>query len=112
LFQSCLQRPACTGLDLGALLLTPVQHMPRYVLLLRQLLQATPQASPEHAAISTCLRRLKDFLARLNDSMEHSFQLVATQVEAPKPQPSRYTSDVLLKATDLLFSFSVSCFFH
>ncbi|CAB3368155.1 Hypothetical predicted protein [Cloeon dipterum] len=87
--KSCLQRPACTGLDLGALLLTPVQHMPRYVLLLRQFLQATPQASPEHAAISTCLRRLKDFLARLNDSMEHSFQLVASQVEAPKPQPSR-----------------------
>ncbi|KAF4531879.1 hypothetical protein B566_EDAN000908 [Ephemera danica] len=86
--KSCLQRPACAGVDLGALLLTPVQHMPRYVLLLRQLLHVTPQECEDHATIAACLARLRDFLARLNDSMEHSFQLVAAQMGAPRDPQS------------------------
>ena len=35
LFQKCQLDPVCEGLDLGAFLLTPVQRIPRYVLLLK-----------------------------------------------------------------------------
>ncbi|XP_076053359.1 uncharacterized protein LOC143032445 isoform X2 [Oratosquilla oratoria] len=78
--KSCLEQPACGGLDLGAFLLTPVQRVPRYILLLKQLLKYTETHHPDYRHINTCLDRLRDFLARLNDSMEHSFQLVHVQL--------------------------------
>ena len=33
--QACHRHPCCEGLDIGAYLLTPIQRMPRYVLLLK-----------------------------------------------------------------------------
>lgn len=74
--QSCLEQPSCGGLDLGAFLLTPVQRIPRYILLLKQLLKYTDESHPDFHHVNICLDRLKDFLERLNDSIEHSFQLV------------------------------------
>ncbi|XP_018022194.1 uncharacterized protein LOC108678323 isoform X2 [Hyalella azteca] len=74
--KSCLEQPSCGGLDLGAFLLTPVQRIPRYILLLKQLLKYTDETHPDFHHINVCLDRLKDFLERLNDSIEHSFQLV------------------------------------
>ncbi|KAK7070700.1 hypothetical protein SK128_028579 [Halocaridina rubra] len=76
----CLEQPACGGLDLGAFLLTPVQRVPRYILLMKQLLKYTEPQHPDYHHIHACLERLRDFLARLNDSMEHSFQLVHAQL--------------------------------
>lgn len=97
--QSCLEQPACGGLDLGAFLLTPVQRVPRYILLMKQLLKYTEPQHPDYQHLHACLERLRDFLARLNDSMEHSFQLVHAQLSPhgtvpgpahhhpPPPQP-------------------------
>lgn len=76
LSQSCLEQPSCGGLDLGAFLLTPVQRIPRYILLLKQLLKYTDETHPDFHHVNVCLDRLKNFLERLNDSIEHSFQLV------------------------------------
>ncbi|XP_068248023.1 uncharacterized protein [Palaemon carinicauda] len=81
----CLEQPACGGLDLGAFLLTPVQRVPRYILLLKQLLKYTEPQHPDYQHIHACLERLRDFLARLNDSMEHSFQLVHAQLSPHVP---------------------------
>ncbi|ROT77148.1 hypothetical protein C7M84_004229, partial [Penaeus vannamei] len=97
--KSCLEQPACGGLDLGAFLLTPVQRVPRYILLMKQLLKYTEPQHPDYQHLHACLERLRDFLARLNDSMEHSFQLVHAQLSPhgtvpgpahhhpPPPQP-------------------------
>ncbi|KAF0299969.1 Protein ECT2 [Amphibalanus amphitrite] len=68
--------PGCAGLDLSALLLSPVQRVPRYVLLLQQLLRRTPAQHSDHAPLQRALLQLRQFLARLNDSMEQSFQMV------------------------------------
>ncbi|CAL8110714.1 unnamed protein product [Orchesella dallaii] len=82
--KSTLEHPTCGGLDLGAFLLTPVQRMPRYILLLKQMMKFTDVGHPDYNNISICLDRLREYLKRLNDSMEHSFQLVTAQIS---PQP-------------------------
>ncbi|XP_071450131.1 uncharacterized protein [Hetaerina americana] len=81
--KDCLKSPDCGGLDLGGFLLTPVQRLPRLVLVLRRLLAITPQHHPDWAPLSFTITRLATFLSRLNDSMEHSFQLVAAQISTP-----------------------------
>ncbi|KAG8230640.1 hypothetical protein J437_LFUL006837, partial [Ladona fulva] len=81
--KDCLDSPDCGGLDLGGFLLTPVQRLPRLVLVLRRLLALTPQHHSDWAPISFAISRLATFLTRLNDSMEHSFQLVAAQIGSP-----------------------------
>lgn len=58
--------------------------MPRYILLLKQMMKFTDAGHPDHNDISVCLDRLREYLKRLNDSMEHSFQLVTAQIS---PQP-------------------------
>ncbi|XP_042238039.1 uncharacterized protein LOC121876741 isoform X2 [Homarus americanus] len=85
--KGCLEQPACGGLDLGAFLLTPVQRVPRYILLMKQLLKYTDSQHPDYQHLHSCLDRLRDFLARLNDSMEHSFQLVHAQLSPHGPMP-------------------------
>ncbi|XP_045598639.1 uncharacterized protein [Procambarus clarkii] len=85
--KGCLEQPACGGLDLGAFLLTPVQRVPRYILLMKQLLKYTDPQHPDYQHLHSCLDRLRDFLARLNDSMEHSFQLVHAQLSPHGPVP-------------------------
>ncbi|XP_045111881.1 FYVE, RhoGEF and PH domain-containing protein 4-like isoform X1 [Portunus trituberculatus] len=81
--KGCLEQPACGGLDLGAFLLTPVQRIPKYILLIKQLLRYTESTHLDYLHLHTCLDRLRDFLARLNDSMEHSFQLVHIHLAPP-----------------------------
>ena len=87
--KQCLQQPACGGLDLGAFLLTPVQRMPRYILLLKQMLKWTNHQHPDHERIALSLNRLRDYLTKLNDSMEHSFQLVTAQIIPQSQQQLR-----------------------
>ncbi|XP_035715204.1 uncharacterized protein LOC110859364 isoform X2 [Folsomia candida] len=88
--KSSLEHPTCGGLDLGAFLLSPVQRMPRYILLLKQIIKYTEPTHPDFHDITTCLDRLRDYLKRLNDSMEHSFQLVTAQIT---PQPGDHHND-------------------
>jgi hypothetical protein len=71
-----LEHPVCRGLDLGAFLLSPVQRMPQYILLFKKMIKFTDPSDPDYSDIKLCLDRLRDYLKRLNDSMEHSFQLV------------------------------------
>lgn len=80
--QTQQHHPSCRGLDLAALLLSPVQRVPRYVLLLQQLLRHTPLQHGDHAPLQRVLQQLRTFLDTLNGSLEHSFQLVAVHVNA------------------------------
>lgn len=62
----------------------------RYILLLKQIIKYTEPTHPDFHDITTCLDRLRDYLKRLNDSMEHSFQLVTAQIT---PQPGDHHND-------------------
>lgn len=70
--QSC-----CEGLDVGAYLLTPIQRIPRYVLLLKQLVKSTDNAHPDFILVDSCLLKLGEFLSRLNASIKQSMDLVS-----------------------------------
>lgn len=69
----------CNRLDITSFLLTPVQRIPRYVLLLKQLLRFTSPAHDDWILISCSLQDLGTFLNRLNSSIEHSINLVSVK---------------------------------
>ncbi|XP_037073296.1 guanine exchange factor for Rac 30-like [Pollicipes pollicipes] len=83
------QHPNCHGLDLAALLLSPVQRVPRYLLLLQQLLRRTPPEHADHGPLQTALQALREFLARLDHSMENSLRLVKPREAAARERDNR-----------------------
>ena len=54
------------GLSLGAYLIMPVQRVPRYVLLLTDLLQNTPGDSADYEPIKTAHELVKSFADFIN----------------------------------------------
>jgi hypothetical protein len=63
-------RPLCQGLDLQALLITPVQRIPRYKLLFEELLKQTPSDDPEFLEIQDCLKTIKEVANKVNAAVE------------------------------------------
>lgn len=59
-------RPECKRLDLEALLIMPVQRIPRYVLLLRDLLRATPAKHRDYVTLRDALDRLQATAEQIN----------------------------------------------
>ncbi|KAK2152039.1 hypothetical protein LSH36_341g03018 [Paralvinella palmiformis] len=82
------RHPNCEGLDIGSFMVTPIQRIPRYVLLLKQLLKYTDRDHPDYYYVETALEHIGDFLNKLNDSIEYSMQIVGsgTADETPKPR--------------------------
>lgn len=73
--QSCSSNSECEGLDLPAFLLTPIQRLPRYVLLLRQLSKYTDAGHPDSFHIANALETMKQMINILNDSIQSSCKL-------------------------------------
>ena len=61
-------RPALRHLRLNALLIMPVQRVPRYMLLLRELLALTDAAHPDRAALERALAAVQRVAARANEA--------------------------------------------
>ncbi|KAI6027049.1 hypothetical protein EDC04DRAFT_3116184 [Pisolithus marmoratus] len=61
--------PRCAHLRLSDYLLTPVQRCPRYLLLLKDLLQATDPASSEYEALQRTLGLVEKITTSLNTSL-------------------------------------------
>jgi hypothetical protein len=59
--------PRLNNADIGSLLIEPVQRVPRYKMLLEQLLKYTPETSHEYDLISQSLQKLSDVAAENND---------------------------------------------
>lgn len=76
----------CEGLDVGAYLLTPIQRIPRYVLLLKQLVRCTDDAHPDFILVDSCLLKLGEFLSRLNESIKQSMELVSGNTQRRRRQ--------------------------
>lgn len=62
------EHPGCGGLELSALLLAPVQRLPRYLLLLKQLLVHTPAGHVDRDQLIAVITLLTEFLSQLDDS--------------------------------------------
>eukprot|EP00727_Mastigamoeba_balamuthi_P013240 m51a1_g8539 putative rho guanine nucleotide exchange (303) ;mRNA; r:31489-32637 len=60
-------RELSDGRDAESLLITPVQRVPRYALLLGELLKATPPSHPRRQRLETALALVRDVLTAVNE---------------------------------------------
>ncbi|KAL6044463.1 MORN repeat protein [Balamuthia mandrillaris] len=59
-------------LDLNALLITPVQRIPRYQLLLKELISFTEESHPDYANLKSALEQIKKIADEINDAVLRS----------------------------------------
>eukprot|EP00698_Gefionella_okellyi_P001171 TRINITY_DN11086_c0_g1_i2.p1 TRINITY_DN11086_c0_g1~~TRINITY_DN11086_c0_g1_i2.p1 ORF type:complete len:1784 (-),score=423.23 TRINITY_DN11086_c0_g1_i2:68-5419(-) len=60
--------PRCGGLSLYSFLITPVQRIPRYQLLLQDVLKCTPESHKDHALVKEALARVAAVGSLINES--------------------------------------------
>lgn len=56
-----------SGLDLASLLILPVQRLPRYLLLFKELMKYTPESHPEFESINNAINVVSDALEEINN---------------------------------------------
>lgn len=61
------ERPELTGLKVGALLITPVQRIPRYKLLLEDLLENTSQDHHDYAMLKEAAKQVGEIALHINE---------------------------------------------
>eukprot|EP01116_Phalansterium_solitarium_P024544 TRINITY_DN9016_c0_g1_i1.p1 TRINITY_DN9016_c0_g1~~TRINITY_DN9016_c0_g1_i1.p1 ORF type:complete len:763 (+),score=251.13 TRINITY_DN9016_c0_g1_i1:108-2396(+) len=72
LLEDVRMRPDVKNLDLLSYLIMPIQRVPRYILLLTDLLKHTPAEHPDHARIEEALLKLKDIADYLNEQKRNA----------------------------------------
>jgi len=60
----------CNGLDLSSLLIQPIQRIPRYELLIREVLGNTHADHPDKSELESCYQELKIMNSKINKSMD------------------------------------------
>lgn len=68
------QAEKSNGLELDSFLITPVQRMPRYLLLLKELAKYTPTNHPDYGGLQATLEYLNKVLHELNESKRQAEQ--------------------------------------
>lgn len=74
----CKTHPEANGLDVRSLLIQPVQRVPRYRMLLEELLSVTDEGHPDEEPLREALERVKDVAKHINEekrSMEEEKKL-------------------------------------
>jgi hypothetical protein len=71
-WHSAQQHPDCAGLGLGSFLIQPVQRIPRYILLLRELIKHTWSGHPDVADCRKALREMEDMALMVNEALHAS----------------------------------------
>lgn len=86
----------CKGLDLESFLIMPVQRIPRYILLLRDMLKHTDPAHPDYATLQQSIEVMSAVAKGVNDSVarfQRSAKLVSIEqelcIEIGLVQPNR-----------------------
>ena len=64
-----MKKPRVRNLPLSSFLILPIQRIPRYKLLLQELLKHTPPAHPDHASLHKALGLVSTVAAHVNDSI-------------------------------------------
>ncbi|KAJ1989053.1 hypothetical protein GGI25_002822 [Coemansia spiralis] len=80
--QEANSSPECKGLSFQSYLLLPVQRIPRYKLLLNDLLKHTPAAHIDRQSIADALRMIEDVAAFVNENIqEHEMTLSIIEIQ-------------------------------
>ena len=84
--------PPCSGQTLQSFLIMPVQRVPRYALLLKELLGHTPVSHCDHQPLTQALAVVENSATHINTAIsEHAFRQQVVQLQAalsPSPSPS------------------------
>jgi len=84
--------PEGGGQTLASFLIMPVQRVPRYALLLKELLGQTPESHCDHGPMQKALGVVESSASRINTAIsEHAFRQQVVQLQAalsPPPTPS------------------------
>ncbi|KAJ3411349.1 hypothetical protein HDV05_002370 [Chytridiales sp. JEL 0842] len=67
--ESIPQMPECRGLRFDAFLIMPIQRVPRYKLLLQELLRHTPQTHPDHVPLTKAVELISHVAESLNEKV-------------------------------------------
>ncbi|EDO31587.1 predicted protein [Nematostella vectensis] len=86
--ETCRANWPCNGLDLQAYLLNPIQRLPRYVLLISQLVKFTDVSHPDRVHVEQAFTTLTRSVDELNSSIQNSLKLVS-ETMARKRFPKR-----------------------
>lgn len=73
------QRPECAGQLLDSLLITPIQRLPRYELLLRELVECTPEEHPDSAELQAAFDAMRRVNHAINESRRDAESLAETR---------------------------------
>eukprot|EP00794_Sanderia_malayensis_P019981 gene19981-21940_t len=80
------------NLDLPSYLITPVQRLPRYVLLLRQLSKYTRDDHPDNESIKTALLQMEELIRSLNGSITSSMHIYTSRESENRKSVKRQSS--------------------
>jgi len=89
--RTCEARPECNLHDLPSMLITPVQRIPRYTLLLQDLQRHTP-SNPRRGLLEMALKKVRDIAnyineqKRVNENAVKMTELESRLVFDPKPK--------------------------
>ncbi|GAM25553.1 hypothetical protein SAMD00019534_087280 [Acytostelium subglobosum LB1] len=72
LLQTFAQNPACGGLDLSSLLIMPIQRIPRYNLLLSELIKYSDTNTSEYQQLTNALDKMKKLATSINENKRES----------------------------------------
>mmetsp|Transcript_5100 Transcript_5100/g.6213 ORF Transcript_5100/g.6213 Transcript_5100/m.6213 type:complete len:239 (-) Transcript_5100:73-789(-) len=61
-----------SSLELDSFLILPVQRMPRYLLLLKELHKYTPENHPDYAGLTSALDYISNVLSTINEKKRHA----------------------------------------
>eukprot|EP01094_Clydonella_sp_ATCC50884_P025566 TRINITY_DN6768_c0_g1_i1.p1 TRINITY_DN6768_c0_g1~~TRINITY_DN6768_c0_g1_i1.p1 ORF type:complete len:935 (+),score=310.08 TRINITY_DN6768_c0_g1_i1:235-2805(+) len=73
--QSQRLQPECKGLDISSFLILPIQRVPRYQMMLTDLLKRTEESHPDYANLQQAVSRIKDTAEFLNEAKRTSENL-------------------------------------
>ncbi|GAM24874.1 hypothetical protein SAMD00019534_080490 [Acytostelium subglobosum LB1] len=66
----------CMGLDLASLLIMPIQRIPRYVMLLQDLVKFTNESHADYENLSVALKKMKDVAEYVNEKKREAENLI------------------------------------
>lgn len=77
-----LESEECKGQTLRSFLILPVQRVPRYRLLVEDLVKNTPESHPDHKQLVECLDKISEVAADINEAIrkhENRLKVLAIQ---------------------------------
>eukprot|EP01102_Stenamoeba_stenopodia_P015097 TRINITY_DN5109_c0_g2_i1.p1 TRINITY_DN5109_c0_g2~~TRINITY_DN5109_c0_g2_i1.p1 ORF type:complete len:1273 (+),score=217.68 TRINITY_DN5109_c0_g2_i1:180-3998(+) len=98
LIKERLEKPETLGMDLGMLMIAPVQRIPRYILLLQDLIKNTWEDHEDYWPLCTAAKQIQEVADKVNESISIAdrmnrvlnIQSHVTGLHEPIVKPSRF----------------------